>query len=520
MKMREGFLLGLTALLAAAVLVLSGCQPPKSEPVRPVKIAEGEIDPAAWGKAYPVNYELWKKTSDPTPAGKSKYKRGYDADKITYDKLSEFPYMALLFNGWGFGVEYNEPRGHAYMMKDQIDIDSSRVGAGGVCLTCKTPYAVKLEKEKGLEYYSRPWSEVHAMIPEPHRELGVACVDCHDSKDMSLRISRGFTLGKALESLKVDPAKLTRQDMRSLVCAQCHVTYNIRKDGNMKSVGVYFPWQGSKWGDISVENVIRQIRSDPSVGEWKQKVTGFKLGFIRHPEFELFSANSVHWKAGVSCADCHMPYTRVGASKVTDHRVTSPLKNDSKACMQCHSETDEWLRGQVTAIQDRTASLMLRSGYATATAAKLFEMANDAEAAGKKIRECQGLLRRGLLPDLLRGGGKLRGLPQPDGGGEDPRGRDRLRGKGRRASPAGACDVRRRRADGREPRTGQVSRRQGQEETRFPESGGIQGSFRGPGEAPDGPAHEIAPPPQAGWAISPSLPCPTGKRPAASFSPG
>lgn len=385
MKMREGFLLGLTALLAAAVLVFPGCQPPKSEPVRPVKIAEGEIDPAAWGKAYPVNYELWKKTSDPTPAGKSKYKRGYDADKITYDKLSEFPYMALLFNGWGFGVEYNEPRGHAYMMKDQIDIDSSRVGAGGVCLTCKTPYAVKLEKEKGLEYYSRPWSEVHAMIPEPHRELGVACVDCHDSKDMSLRISRGFTLGKALESLKVDPAKLTRQDMRSLVCAQCHVTYNIRKDGNMKSVGVYFPWQGSKWGDISVENVIRQIRSDPSVGEWKQKVTGFKLGFIRHPEFELFSANSVHWKAGVSCADCHMPYTRVGASKVTDHRVTSPLKNDSKACMQCHSETDEWLKGQVTAIQDRTASLMLRSGYATATVAKLFEMANDAEAAGKKI---------------------------------------------------------------------------------------------------------------------------------------
>lgn len=382
MKMREGFLLGLTALLAAAVLVLPGCQPPKSEPVRPVKIAEGEIDPAAWGKAYPVNYELWKKTSDPTPAGKSKYKRGYDADKITYDKLSEFPYMALLFNGWGFGVEYNEPRGHAYMMKDQIDIDSSRVGAGGVCLTCKTPYAVKLEKEKGLEYYSRPWSEVHAMIPEPHRELGVACVDCHDSKGMSLRISRGFTLGKALESLKVDPAKLTRQDMRSLVCAQCHVTYNIRKDGNMKSVGVYFPWQGSKWGDISVENVIRRIRSDPSVGEWKQKVTGFRLGFIRHPEFELFSANSVHWKAGVSCADCHMPYTRVGASKVTDHRVTSPLKNDSKACMQCHSETDEWLRGQVTAIQDRTASLMLRSGYATATAAKLFEMAN---AAGKKI---------------------------------------------------------------------------------------------------------------------------------------
>lgn len=385
MKARYGVLTAVSVLLVAASLVVSGCQPPRSELVRPVTIAEGEIDPAEWGKAYPANYELWKKTADPTPAGKSKYKRGFDADRITYDKLSEFPYMALLFHGWGFGVEYNESRGHAYMMKDQIDIDPSRVKAGGVCLSCKSPYAPSLEKEMGPDYYRRPWSEVHAMIPERHRELGVACVDCHDSRDMSLRISRGFTLAKALEAMKADPEKVTRQEMRSLVCAQCHVTYNIVKDADMRSVGIYFPWQGSRWGDISVENIIRQIRTDPSVGEWTQKVTGFKLAYMRHPEFELFSAASVHWKAGVSCADCHMPYTKIGVSKLSDHRVTSPLKNEMKACMQCHTESADWLRDQVTTIQDRTASLMLRSGYATAAAAKLFETANAAEAAGTKI---------------------------------------------------------------------------------------------------------------------------------------
>ena len=60
--------------------------------------------------------------------------------------------MALLFNGFGFGVEYNEPRGHAYMVIDQLDIDAGRVKAGGVCLTCKTPYAPKLEKEMGVDY--------------------------------------------------------------------------------------------------------------------------------------------------------------------------------------------------------------------------------------------------------------------------------------------------------------------------------------------------------------------------------
>ena len=374
----------LLAGLAASLLAFGG-SPSKPEQVKTVQIAAGEIDPEKWGKAYPEEYKLWKDTEKPTMAGKSKYKRGFDADKITYDKLAEFPYMALLFNGWGFGIEYNEPRGHANMLRDQLDVDPSRVKAGGVCLTCKTPYAPKLEKELGLNYYKTPYKEVLAQIPEKHRTLGVACIDCHDNNDMSLKISRGFTLTAALKDMGVDQEKLSRQEMRSIVCAQCHVTYSIPKDKDMHSTGVFFPWQGSKWGAITVENVIKKIRSDASYGEWKQNVTGFKLGFIRHPEFELFSNNSVHWMAGASCADCHMPYTKVGSRKLSDHRVMSPLKNDLRACTQCHTETAEWLRNQVIAIQDRTVALMLRSGYATATVAKLFEMTHKAQEMGKNI---------------------------------------------------------------------------------------------------------------------------------------
>ena len=371
--------------IAVGLLASYGCSPPKAEQVQPVQIADGEIDPAQWGKAYPTEYELWKKTEEPTSPGKSKYKRGFDADKITYDKLSEFPYLALLFNGWGFGIEYNEPRGHAYMVRDQLEVDPSRVKAGGVCLSCKTPYAPKLQKEMGLDYYQKPYDEVLKQIPEKDRNLGVACIDCHDNKNLSLKISRGFTLLEALKDMGVDSATLTSQEMRSAVCAQCHVTYSIPKDKEMHSTGLYFPWQGSTWGNITIENIIKKLRSDPAYGEWKQTVTGFKLGFIRHPEFELFSNNSVHWKAGAACADCHMPYTKVGVKKVSDHRVMSPLKNDLKACVQCHTESAEWLKDQVIAIQDRIVSLMLRSGYATATVAKLFEMAHKAQAEGKTI---------------------------------------------------------------------------------------------------------------------------------------
>jgi nitrite reductase (cytochrome c-552) len=93
----------------------------------------------------------------------------------------------------------------------------------------------------------------------------------------------------------------------------------------------------------------------------------------------------VHWKAGAACSDCHMPYTKIGVHKVSDHRVMSPLKNDMRACMQCHAESADWLRQQVTAIQDRTVSLQLRAGYATATVAKLFESVHKAQAQGKQI---------------------------------------------------------------------------------------------------------------------------------------
>jgi nitrite reductase (cytochrome c-552) len=106
---------------------------------------------------------------------------------------------------------------------------------------------------------------------------------------------------------------------------------------------------------------------------------------MRHPEFELYSNQSTHWLAGVSCADCHMPSTSVDGQKVSDHRVMSPLKADLRACEQCHAEDAEFLRQRVISIQDKTMSLMLRAGYGTATAAKLFEAVHKAQAQGKKF---------------------------------------------------------------------------------------------------------------------------------------
>ncbi len=358
-------------IILAVLVVLNSCSK-TANPIKVVQISDKEYEPSVWGKNYPVEYELWEKTKEPTPSGKSYYKKGWDEDGKIYDKLSEFPFMALLYKGWGFGIEYNEPRGHYFMLTDVLDIDSSRRKAGGVCLTCKSPYAQELYQKHGLDYLSKPFDYVHSLIPEHHQELGVACISCHNP-DASLKILNQFTLGRALKEINFDLSKASHQDMRSLVCAQCHVTYVVKKDKDMKSVDVFFPWNNSKYGAITIEDIIKVIKSDPSHLEWKQEVTGFKLGFIRHPEFELFTNNSTHFKAGLSCADCHMPYVRVGSYKVSDHRIVSPLKNGLRACVQCHGQGENWLRERVKFTQDRTISLLLRSGYATATVAKIFE---------------------------------------------------------------------------------------------------------------------------------------------------
>lgn len=371
-------------LLFAAMLSVVACGG-ESQPFRPGTIPDDEYDPAAWGKVYPLHYESWKKTGEAKPAGRSKYRPGYDTDGIIYDRLSEYPYQALLYNGWGFGIEYNEPRGHLNAVKDQIDIDPSRTSPGGVCLACKTPFHAKLVEKNGMKYLTAKFHDALDMIPGDLRELGPACIDCHSPSDNSLRTNKDhFQRGLAM----IGKSEFTHQEKRTLVCAQCHMTYYVpRNEKGKVAADVMPPWTGSKWSAIPIEKIIKDLTTDFVREEWTQKVTGFRMPYIRHPEFEFYTNNSVHWNAGVSCADCHMPYTRSGNTKISDHNVTSPLKTEPamKACSACHTDSADWLKKQVTVIQDRTASGLQRSGYATATVAKLFEMVHAAEAKGKKI---------------------------------------------------------------------------------------------------------------------------------------
>ncbi|HYB74882.1 MAG TPA: ammonia-forming cytochrome c nitrite reductase subunit c552 [Candidatus Sulfotelmatobacter sp.] len=394
------------ALLSVGALVAGGCSKEPATVAAAIEIPEGEKDPAVWGKKYPRHYDSYLKNAEKT----QKYSK-YKSDNE--DRISPWPFQVLLWDGMGFAMEYNEPQGHTESVRDQLLIHASRRAPGGVCLSCKSPYAPELKEKLGLDYFRKPYDEVHAQIPPSGRETGVMCLDCHDPKTHALRISR-WTLKEGLKAIGKDESKLTRQELTTLVCAQCHVTYVIPKDAEGKSVYLKFPWANGRWGYIPIEGIIKQIK-DENIREWKHKVTGLKLSHIRHPEFELFSApGNIHFAAGVSCADCHMVYEVVGKTKITSHRWESPFKKNMKACMQCHTQSAEWLKEQVWIRQDRVNHMFTKAGYAVAEAALTIEQANATPGVDQALLDkAKGLYEEAYYRNTFIGAENSMGFHNP-----------------------------------------------------------------------------------------------------------
>ncbi len=143
--------------------------------------------------------------------------------------------------------------------------------------------------------------------------------------------------------------------MRSFVCGQCHVEYYFRGEGKV----VTYPWANG----LTVDEIEAYYEKE-GFTDWIHAETGAKMLKAQHPEFEVWN-QGIHARAGVACADCHMPFERVGALKVSDHWVRSPLLNVSRACQTCHPVAEAELQGRVLAIQDRHHALLQRAARAT-----------------------------------------------------------------------------------------------------------------------------------------------------------
>jgi nitrite reductase (cytochrome c-552) len=348
---------GVTSLL---ISVFERKQEARNPFFRVVNLDDETTDPEVWGKNFPMQYDAYKRTTDMvrTRFGGSEAlpRTPTDADPrsiVAQSKLEEDPRLKAMWAGYAFARDFREERGHAYMLEDQLFTGRQAVPQPGTCLHCHASVYVPYMKAgdgdliKGFETINQmPFSEAKELVEHP-----VACIDCHDSQTMALRVTRpGFIEGiKVLKAAEgIDDydvnAMATRQEMRTFVCGQCHVEYYFK--GPEKRLT--YPWHKGLKADE-----ILAYYDEAGFKDWTHADTGAPALKAQHPEFELWN-QGVHARSGVACADCHMPYQRVGALKISDHHVRSPMLNVNNACQTCHKFSEEELKFRVETIQERT----------------------------------------------------------------------------------------------------------------------------------------------------------------------
>ena len=373
LRQSRGLLIAVTLLAALAAVAVTALlvniferkQESKNIFYRVVELNDTIDDPAVWGKNFPFQYDGYKKTVDQqrTKYGGSEAmpQTPTQADPrsvVARSKLEQDPRLKTMWAGYIFSVDYRERRGHAYMLEDQTYTQRQTGNPPAMCINCHASVVTTYLKMgngdlmKGFDEFAKSHM-TYAQIRQRVKH-SVACIDCHDPKTMQLRVTRpafieGIRALKASQGVKDYDVNTmaTRQEMRSYVCGQCHVTYYFKGPDKRLT----FPWENG----LKVENIIAS-EDAAGVKEWVHTETGASMIKPRHPEFEMWN-QGVHAKAGVACADCHMPYMREGGMKISDHHVNSPLLKINRSCQGCHHFPETELKARVEEIQDRYFNL-------------------------------------------------------------------------------------------------------------------------------------------------------------------
>jgi nitrite reductase (cytochrome c-552) len=349
-------------------------------------VTEDDTDPAVWGINWPKQYDSYKRTALTTS---TRFGGHGGSEAMPAEKIDRDPWLKRMFLGYAFSIDYRDRRGHAYMLEDQEATKRLSKPQTGSCLHCHASI-MPLYRElgngdamKGFEgTFAMSYQDASAKLHETGHAHPVSCVDCHMPNTMELRVTRpGFVRGiqalaasdaevphlpsiqewrKGSRAKPYDPNEdATRGEMRSYVCGQCHVEYYCSS-----KMTLTFPWGDGLTAD-QVEKFWDDTKfPDGSVfSDYTHAETKAPILKAQHPEFEMWS-QGIHARSGVSCSDCHMPYMRDGATKVSDHWVRSPLLNISRACQVCHHFPEEELKARVDTIQSRNHELMQRAAAA------------------------------------------------------------------------------------------------------------------------------------------------------------
>jgi nitrite reductase (cytochrome c-552) len=381
-----------------------------------VEVGENDTDPAKWGRNWPQQYDGYKRTALPT---RTRFGGHGGNEALPEEKIARDPWLKRMFLGYAFSIDYRDRRGHAHMLEDQEATQRLTKPQSGSCLHCHAsimPLYRKLgggDAMAGFEQtFKLSYQDVSKQLHQSGHAHPVSCVDCHEPATMGLRVTRpGFLRGiqafaasaapsPALSSITLwrdgkrdrpyDPNQdATRNELRSFVCGQCHVEYYCSS-----KMPLTFPWaKGLRADDIEVFWNETKFPDGETFYDYAHKETGAHVLKAQHPEFELWS-QGIHARSGVACADCHMPYAREGATKVSDHWVRSPLLNINRACQTCHRFAEDEIKSRVEAIQTRNYELLQRGGSALVDLIDTVVAAKAAGVGTERLEPALALQRR------------------------------------------------------------------------------------------------------------------------------
>src|SRR6218665_1581453 len=252
-------------------------------------------DPAIWGKIFPLHYELYLKSADMerTRYGGSEAMphvptKADPRSVVARSKSEEDSGLRAIWAGYAFAVDFREERGHAYMLEDQRLTQRQVVAQQpGTCINCHASMYVAYKKAgggditKGFEKINGlPYAEASKLVKHP-----VACIDCHDATNLSLRVTRpGFIEGmrafKASQGVaNYDVNRDAKpEEMRAFVCGQCHVEYYFKSPEKR----LVYPWAKG----IKVEQIANYY-DEVGFRDWTHKDTGDPALKAQNPEFEM-----------------------------------------------------------------------------------------------------------------------------------------------------------------------------------------------------------------------------------------
>jgi nitrite reductase (cytochrome c-552) len=379
-------------------------------------VGEDDTDAAIWGKNWPLQYDGYKRTAIKTS---TRYGGHGGSEAMPEEKLARDPWLKRMFLGYAFSIDYRDRRGHAYMLADQEATDRLSKPQSGSCLHCHAsvmPLYRKLgngDVFAGMDATAKlTYQDASKQLHDSGHAHPVSCVDCHDPKTTALRVTRpGFIRGIAALAASEAPVpafssiaewrragrrgtydpnvEATRGEMRSFVCGQCHVEYYCST-----KMPLVFPWDNGLSAEAVESFWDKTTFPDGSPFlDYTHKETEAPVLKAQHPEFELWS-QGVHARSGVSCADCHMPYARAGATKVSDHWVRSPLLNINRACQTCHRVPEAEIADRVAVIQDRNYALLQRGGAAIVDLIDTIVAARAAGATPDQLAPALALQRK------------------------------------------------------------------------------------------------------------------------------